>query len=376
MSRSDRSPQQARFFSGLLLGWLLVWLPSLVLLVTVVSLVIDIVRLNTVRSDAVHLDVAKFLEEREATVVPFPEEYEALGNSTRNILVFGGSSVVISDGETFSTYLGRRLRKTVANVRVVNLGVNAIDSFSLKVRVLASLSGLKGRGDPALIVIYAGHNDYTNPYQFVVTPAYQAFRWELKLIRFLFSRDESWFWFVRERTPPLLYALQVSGAVRFDDLDYTATNDLILRHFQQNLSAILVAAADRHIPVVLITPIGNLYAQPYGALDATHAYYDMGLESERYEERLHYLMAARDSEIFTLSIRAKSRLIDYLRALNSEGVYVFDLESKLIEERFQFGNSDFLDYFHLNDRTHRLVADRLAEFMLSRAEISSALGGD
>src|SRR5262249_40946183 len=131
----------------------------------------------------------------------------------------------------------------------------------------------------------------------------------------------------------------------------------------RNNEALLDLAASHRVPVVVITPVGNLRAEPYGDLDTTSALYRKGMTTPDYDQAWAYLKQAQDTEIFTYDLRAKSPLVSYIRNLRRPGVYVLDLERVLKERRFGFGDAEFLDYFHFNDRSHRVVAGLIYDFL-------------
>jgi hypothetical protein len=87
------------------------------------------------------------------------------------------------------------------------------------------------------------------------------------------------------------------------------------------------------------------------------------MQSAEYQRSLDFLRVARDSELFTYDIRAKSQLVEYIRKLNQQNVHVLDLEKYLEEKHFGFGAEDFVDYFHFNDRSHRMIAEGIYSFM-------------
>jgi hypothetical protein len=115
--------------------------------------------------------------------------------------------------------------------------------------------------------------------------------------------------------------------------------------------------------VVLMTPVGNLHAEPFGDITVVTRHYRAGMASTDYKQSIAELKKARDAELITYDLRAKSPLIGYIRKVNRPNVHVLDLEKRLEEMRFGFGNEDFVDYFHFNDRSHRLLADVIYDFL-------------
>ncbi|UCH12114.1 MAG: hypothetical protein JSW18_04675, partial [Candidatus Omnitrophota bacterium] len=78
-------------------------------------------------------------------------------NSNSLIFVYGASSVVAPQyNEVFSKYLENKLNEK-NKVKVINFGMDAMISDSIKGRIKSSL---KNKTKPELIIFYAGHNDY------------------------------------------------------------------------------------------------------------------------------------------------------------------------------------------------------------------------
>lgn len=340
--------------------------PLLFLLTVVVVTAYDLHRLRAVVPDAVYRDLQAHLESKRPVSKPLPDAIRADGGGKARVFLFGESSLLLSDGTIFPEELAR-LR---GDLDVVNLGVSGIDSLSVRQRVADALAAAR----PDVIVLYYGHNDYNNAYQgFLVPRFYRQFRLLLRLA-FVFRdrtqpRDvlmaDTWYWYSRLMRPRIFQAFQSVGLVDLDRAGgFAAINDLILTAYRRNNEAILSLAAAQRIPVVLMTPVGNLQAEPFGDVDSTTYWYRKAKAAAGYRETIGFMKAARDAETLTYDLRAKSPLLEYVRACARPGVYVLDLERLLEEARFGFGYDDFLDYFHFNDRTHRLVAALLADFLV------------
>jgi hypothetical protein len=139
------------------------------------------------------------------------------------------------------------------------------------------------------------------------------------------------------------------------------------------METIINITASNNIPIILIIPIGNLRAEPYGAIDEVTYYYEKGLRSKNYSQSIYYLKKAREAETLTSDIRVKQGLIEYLKSINHTGVYTYDLESELTSEKFEFGNHDFIDYFHFNENSHKLIAAHIYNFILEKKELRDYL---
>ena len=327
-------------------------------------------------------DPAKMARELEAELAgkepasfPLPDKLGELEKTKKTVFLFGESSLVLSDGGTFPEYL----ESEHPGIQTVNFGVSGIDSFSVRQRVTEALAA----ASPDLIVLYFGHNDYNNAYQGVIIPGhYERFDALLRIPFFLHDPEkpsgvlssDTFYWYSRYQRPRLIQFFERLHLVNLDIAQFAPVNRLILAHYIRNTETILDLAAARKIPVVVLTPVGNLRAEPFGDLKATTALYRRGMASAGSGESLQLLRRARDAEIMTYDLRAKTPLLEYLRSLRRRQVYVLDLERRLEERGFTFGYEDFLDYFHFNDRTHRLVADIIFNFLVDKRLIAPVAG--
>ena len=345
--------------------YLILAIPALLLGGLLIVSLRDLYELHRIDPAAMLQDFRDAVPRRQPLSFPLPDELYERDPSRKTVFAFGASSLLLSDGDlAFPEYLERR----APSLRVVNFGVSGIDSLAVRQRVREALAVDR----PDIIVLYFGHNDYNVHYHLYIIPKYlQKFDGLLRLPYLFYNAerpvahfaDGAFYSYARLHRPQLYQAFQNLGLFRLDPEAFAPINDLILKTFKENTEAILGMAASQKVPVVLITPVGNLHAEPYGDIRTTTAYYRKGMGSADYAESLSYLKQARDAEITTYDLRAKSPLIDYLRTVRRPNVYVLDLEKRLEEMRFGFGSEDFVDYFHFNDRSHRLIAGIIYDFL-------------
>ena len=355
------------------LFFLITAMPSLLLLGIVVLLGRDIYEIRLVTPSAIYHGLQSHLAHEDPENIPLPDAIFSAGDTDKTtVYAFGESSLVLSDGKTFPEYLQQRH----ADLRVVNFGVSGIDSFVVRQRVEEALSVAK----PDVVVLYYGHNDYNNAYQEYIMPNFfQQFDLFLRISYRFHNKNrppgvllaDNPYWFSRLIRPKFFQFFEQLGMLDIDIRDYEPINQMILDYYVRNNDAIIDMALSQNIPVVLITPVGNLHAEPFGDIHVTTALYKKGMASQDYDDSLKYLKSARDAEIFTYDMRAKSPLIDYIRNYERPGVYVLDLEKKLEQMRFGFGYGEFLDYFHFNDKSHSLLADIIYDFMASKNLVGS-----
>lgn len=344
------------------LYYVILILPAFILIVVILSTARD---LHAIRR-ANPQDIYRTLLNHSSKPIsfPMPDSIYVRKQGATLIYVFGASSLAISDGNTFPYYLNEGRD----NLHVVNLGVDGINSVLLRQRVAEALKIAR----PDIIVLYFGHNDYNNVYQGIVMPRYfdkfHLLLWPSQLINMgsrkpcVLEYDE-YYWYSRLTRPRLIKLFESLGLIEIRQDQYEPINKYILDKYVTHSTAIMDLAASKGIPIVFITPIGNLRAEPFGDIDTTTKLYDRGMKESNYRESIGYLKAAKDKEIFTYDLRAKAPLVNYIRNMQIANVYALDLERQLEDSEFEFGYSNFLDYFHFNDSTHRIVADAIYRFI-------------
>ncbi|OGP14829.1 MAG: hypothetical protein A2052_08370 [Deltaproteobacteria bacterium GWA2_54_12] len=368
--------------------WGVLLLPAFVVLFFVAVFIADVKRLDRISHDEIGAKLDTYLSAKEGTLFPAPKGFFEAGPQDAGIFVFGESSVVITDKLTFSQYLEQDLQPNNSNIKVVNFGIPGIDSYSIKLRVAQALNSAS---TPKAILLYFGHNDYNVAYKYVLHPYWEeSFNVFLKLTyhlsgrkfnfpdqKFVFRSDNynDFYWYAMFTRPVFFDIAQRLGLYKVDNGKYDGYNLKILEQFKKNTSEILDMAAAKGIPVIIVTPIGNLSAKPHGSIDMVDKSYQMGMSARNYAESVRHLTKAKDNEIFTGDMRAKSQLLDYLRTLHDGNkVFVFDLEKDFIQAGFKFDGSNFLDYFHLNDSAHRAVGSYISGRIRADGRLQEHLG--
>ncbi|MFA6449211.1 MAG: hypothetical protein WCX65_07090 [bacterium] len=348
-------------------------LAALFLAVLLVSVCIDIYKIKHMNYSRLYTSLKTHLDKKQGFVFP-PTEGDRNKASRKNIYVFGESSLVMSDGSTFPDYLNEMLNSGKQGTLVTNWGIPGIDSFSVKRRAFQALR-TKGR-KPDLIVIYTGHNDYNNIYQGYM-PLYKGLPGTRLLLYINYHlqgakyKDKycpgdkkcNYTNYSRAVSPIVINALQASRLTTLNGSEYTRFNDLMLEHFMKNIRGIIAEAGNLGIPVVICTVIGNLHAEPFGDYRTVSKDYRLGIAARKYEDRIRLLRQARDGEVFSFDVRAKSELNAGIRSLCGDGVFVLDIENLLIKKRSEFGYDVFIDYFHMKTGTHKTIASMLADFI-------------
>ncbi len=292
------------------------------------------------------------------------------------VWVLGASSVVLPEGETFAVALQRLLHARRPDLTVENLGRSGVESGALRRIFDEALARAPHR--PDLLVVYAGHNDFNVAYHGSVARQYDLFEPLLGLLSVLSERGRrhGYHYFLRFRMPPLLERLQALGLVRLRPPGLATVDREIRARFRTHLDGILAAARDSDVPVLLVTPVGNLLARPYGRREETTVLYGFGRALAGTEVGLRLLEGARESEFLTYDIRARSALVEELRARTGDGLYVVELDRWLEKRGLRLSPRLFADYLHFTPWGHEQVAACLSEFLYARRELVSKLGLD
>ena len=299
--------------------------------------------------------------------------------SERVVFAFGGSSLVIEEDDSFTRGLQRRLsHQTGEPFRVVNFGHHGFDSFSVRQRVEESLKLHK----PDLVIIYSGHNDYSYAYWKILNPHYYVVQSSAVLepllrhtykgyraLRSLFTDHPlpiyHMLWLANVE-PMLLRTLQHVGLIKVPKGLFERVDEIVMKHYSKNMHHIIQLTRRHGIPLLLVTPVSNLWYRPVGIAGAAEDLFQQAMAQEDRQRKTLLLQQARDADVFSGMIRAKTPLLDYLRSLEGPGVYLQDLEQELLSAGVALDDKLFSDAIHLSREMHELAAQHLARFILRR----------
>jgi len=299
------------------------------------------------------------------------------------IYVYGSSPLIsrlpfLGEDSLFPDILESELNSgQPRNVRVYNFGVSSFDSFDIKEMVKGTVNYRK----PDLIIYYGGHMDYSSAYSVVIRKNFTLLKGDFfkKLVGFSsLNKFDKWNKFAgigdwilyTSIEPNLINLMQMAKIVSIRPEPFVDYNQLILSYYEKNINEIINFAREKNIPVIFITPIANLEVKPFGIYDITQGFFNLGMKESNYLKRIGYLFKARDSEIFTGDLRAKSGLNYFLRSLKRSGVYVLDLEAILLSNEFMFNYDSFYDVGHIRPGLHKIIADNIHGFIKTRKIIS------
>jgi len=384
---------------------LIVYLPLLILLLLLSSFSYNIIRLNFFNYGGMHSRLEGILNDdydfkENITItkesIKFYNRnsagFEDVGVKTFNyssnsdlIFVYGASSVVSPQyDEVFGRFLEKKINENNKDCTVINFGMDGSYSAMVEGRITSSLNNTI---KPRLIILYLGHNDYDRIYFFIrkktsilknnfFLKIVLKYLEELKFKHYDFSKEEK----LRETRakpvyipyftnidwviePRLKKYSQKIKLISFNNDYFVKYNKLILEQYSKNIYDIIGLVKKHKIPIIIITPISNLEAEPFGINRYTADTYQKALKEVEYIKRINMLKKAKDNEVFSGHIRAKSQLNNFLKSINRSGVYILDLEKELIERDFNFSYSEFYDYVHLKSEAHKLISDILYSFI-------------
>jgi lysophospholipase L1-like esterase len=111
--------------------------------------------------------------------------------------------------------------------------------------------------------------------------------------------------------------------------------------------------------LLLATPVGQLAMQPYGPLESATRLWEAAGSADTYDARMALLLAARDAEVWTPDMRAKTPMNDILRqtAAAHDDVSMCDIERAFLDQQLPFDGSMFTDPVHFSAEGRRHLAE-------------------
>lgn len=341
---------------------LLLWLVVLAPLVALMTDLLSARRYQDPHWIRARVDRIDALRETVQLPVAFAEGSEALPQ----VWVFGASSVAAPSREAFTEPLLEVLRGLEQPVVVHNFGVPGLTSWSVVQRVRDVREAAAGR-QPDLVVLYTGHNDVTytyhaalgtpgaNPWSYPFAGLVAGVAWTLASADEVDYADPGAFrWYRHRFVPPMLMRFQRAGLLRLRTEDFAPLEVRVREAWADNVEQMLSPFVAAGVPVLLVTPVGALAWPPAGALDGAVALYEAGMAEPDYAMRMRLLRAARDAELFTSDMRAKSSMLDHLRrrapAAPASGVAVAlcDVEAAFDARELPWDTSMFVDPLHFS----------------------------
>lgn len=296
------------------------------------------------------------------------------------ICVYGGSSLVApSIEESFPYYLESLLADEYGEkVRVYNFGCPGFSSSDVRNRI----SGTLAQFTPDLLIVYSGHNDYINTYNdakphyfLLVNQSYLnsvlRFSYNFFVIPTLALLNLDGIYHLSEYeiflsfflNPRLNQLFQRLTILAIPEEPFEQINKCIFTHFKNNVQSMIDMAVEQRIPILFLTLISNFEAATHTIGGRGEILYEHSMGKLDYQNRINLLRQAKDADVFSGDIRAKSELNNYLRSLAQPGISILDLEQKLIEAEFDFNFKSFTDYVHFCSHTNKKIADTIVQHL-------------
>lgn len=304
------------------------------------------------------------------------------------VFVLGGSSTAgwpYVPNASFPRQLKRKLELLYPqnNIEVINLGISAINSYTLRDFIPAILDQ-----KPDLILIYAGHNEYYGALGVGSTVSVGSARELVNL----------YLWFYNFKTTQLLRdfiswvyglfkdsqkATEVSNEtlmsqmignslIAYDSDEYWAG----IKQFEGNLDDIIEMIRDKNVPVIIGKLTSNLREQKpfvsietekYPAAEEVFIKANEELEKGNIEEARKLFFLAKEFD--ALRFRAPQKINDVISEIgNKFKVPVVDIDS--VFRKFSpyelVGYNLTVDHLHPNIDGYRLIADTFYDEMKKR----------
>lgn len=310
-----------------------------------------------------HLDLAPEIDKFYVTGEwGRPDVVKALPSINENsIVALGGSALVVPgncDGKkfygTFPDLLNNELKKR--NLSVINLGYCGDDSRG----ALVAIDYILKTKRPKAFLLYLGHSDYSNVSREIVLSktslihtdyflknvfAFLSPGLKFRLDHFLKNTFEA----------GLIKIYRVSDASLFNKDKFKSYSDLVSVHFQFIVEKIVQRCREKKVPLIFITPLGNVLYPPVAADSEVREIYRKGLETKNTE----LLNKAVENDYFGFDQRAKAKASEIIRKQAASDVLIVDLNADFKTKETKFYNSTFSDIFHFTEDGHKYVFHKI-----------------
>ena len=291
------------------------------------------------------------------------------------IYVYGGSSLIVTNSGAYphNVFPGKLQEALKGKALVSNFGRSGMDSFYARDIFKYTCKIQK----PDLVILYAGHNDYTNIYRKFVRRHYSLLKGTLlrSILRARSRFHDNADWHLDYNFEPIVDSYCAArGLLAIDFNEFLQYDSAAEGYYQDNIRQILGYAKENGISVLLITPVGNLYKKPVGNKALLQAY-ERAVSIPDYSRRIAMLSEVRDRDFLAPDIRAKTPMLRFLRTLEDakNGIHVLDLEQELMKIEFSFNNDGVYDYFHLTEATHEVIKDMILRELKKKALLKERL---
>jgi lysophospholipase L1-like esterase len=304
------------------------------------------------------------------------------------VFVLGGSSTAgwpYVPNASFPRQLKRKLELLYPenNIEVINLGISAINSYTLRDFIPAVLEQ-----KPDLILIYAGHNEYYGALGVGSTVSIGSSRNLVNLYLWLYNfkttqllRDFiSWVYGIFKDTEKateasnetLMSQMIGNSLIAYDSDEYWAG----IKQFEGNLNDIIEMIRDKNVPVIIGKLTSNLREQKpfvsiktdkFPAAEEVFLKATEELQKGNIEEARKLFLLAKEYD--ALRFRAPQKINDVISEIgNKFKVPVVDIDSvfRKLSPYELVGYNLTVDHLHPNIDGYRLIADTYYKEMKKR----------
>ncbi len=305
--------------------------------------------------------------------------------NTFRIFVLGGSSTAgwpFVPNASFPRQLKRKLELLYPenNIEVINLGISAINSYTLRDFVPAILEQ-----KPDLILIYAGHNEYYGALGVGSTVSVGSSRFLVNLYLWLYNfkttqllRDAiSWVYSLftnsekaSEASNETLMSQMIGNSlITYDSDEYWAG----IKQFKGNLRDIIEMIKDKNVPVILgkLTcnlrdqkPFVSVQTEKYPPAEEVFNKAVEELNKGNIDEAKKLFLLAKEYD--ALRFRAPEKINNVISEIGNEfNVPVVDIDSvfRKLSPNELVGYNLTVDHLHPNIDGYRLIADTFYDKM-------------
>ncbi|MEJ5261274.1 MAG: SGNH/GDSL hydrolase family protein [Ignavibacterium sp.] len=295
------------------------------------------------------------------------------------VFVLGGSSTAgwpYVPNASFPRQLKRKLELLYPNntIEVINLGISAINSYTLRDFIPAVLEQ-----NPDLILIYAGHNEYYGALGVGSTVSIGSSRKLVNLYLWLYNfkttqllRDAiSWVWGLFNKTgeiseasnETLMSQMIGNSLIAFDSEEYKAG----IEQFEGNLADIIEMIRNKNVPVIIGKLTCNLRDQKpfvsirndkYPPAEEVFNKANEELNKGNIPEAQNLFLLAKEYD--ALRFRAPQKINDVIDDVGSKyNVPVVDIDSvfRELSPYKLVGYNLTVDHLHPNIDGYRLIAE-------------------
>lgn len=308
--------------------------------------------------------------------------------NTFRVFALGGSSTAgwpYVPNASFPRQLKRKLELLYPenNIEVINLGISAINSYTLRDFVPSVLEQ-----KPDLILIYAGHNEYYGALGVGSTVSFGSSRELVNLYLWLYNfkttqllRDMiSWFYglfksaenFSEASNETLMSQMIGNSLIAYNSDEYWAG----IRQYEGNLNDIIEMIRDKNVPVIIGKLTSNLREQKPFVSVKTEKYppaeevfnnANEELQKGNIEEAKRLFLLAKEYD--ALRFRAPQKINDIISKIgNKFNVPVVDIDSVFRKHSpFELvGYNLTVDHLHPNIEGYGLIANTFYNEMKRR----------